>query len=266
MPRPTECVVDKMAMALKGLTASKVGDCGKVKLKTLDRQKAKEKEKEEREKAKLKLKEERAILKMKAKEDRENAKIKMKEKMKEEREVFRQKLKEEKKLKKLEERALAQERKREERQKEKEEKDKRRQDMQRELKELKLQKKKELAEAIKLPSVGAGEEQEEASSLEDDSVQQCLECGMPDLPPLQPLDVGVSWGDVPRFLFVCEFLYTFGSVLKLRRAVSLSELCCVRFLMHCRVITGIKGGKGGNEISTLHCYLCKCTINVSTVF
>ena len=74
LSRP-ECVVDKMAMALKGLTASKVGDCGKVKLKTLDRQKAKEKEKEEREKAKLKLKEERAILKMKAKEDRENAKM-----------------------------------------------------------------------------------------------------------------------------------------------------------------------------------------------
>ena len=43
-----------------------MGDCGKVKLKRLDQQKAKEKEKDKREKAKLKVIEEREILKMKA--------------------------------------------------------------------------------------------------------------------------------------------------------------------------------------------------------
>lgn len=228
--RPAEFMAGNMAAVLNSLSVSKDGVLGKVKLTKLDQQKAREKE--EREKAKLKLKEDRAISKMKEKQDRENEKMKMKEKMKEEREIVRQKLKEDKKLMKLKERELVQERKEEERRKIKEDKDQKRHDMQRELKELKLQKKKEWAEAVKLPSAGAGEEQE-VSFLEDDSVEQCLECGIPDLPPLRPLDVGVPWGDVPRFLFVCEFLHTFGSVLKLRRATSLSESCCDGIFLLC---------------------------------
>lgn len=164
---------------------------------------------EEREKAKERRKLEREAMKLKKKEEREAARLK---------------LREEKRQKMLEEREKAKERKKEEKEKEKAERERKRDERQRELKELKHQHKKDLAEAVALPSVEAGDEEWGVSPLEDDSVQQCLQCGIPDLPPLTPLDLDIPWGAVPRYLFVCEFLCTFGCVLKLRRAVSLSEL------------------------------------------
>ena len=170
--------------------------------------------------ARPKLSEEREKAKERRKLEREAVKLKKKE----EREAARLKLREEKRQKMLEERGKAKERKKEEKEKEKAERERKREERQRELKELKHQHKKDLAEAVALPSVEAGDEEWGVSPLEDDSVQQCLQCGIPDLPPLTPLDLDIPWGAVPRYLFVCEFLCTFGCVLKLRRAVNLSEL------------------------------------------
>ena len=172
--------------------------------------------KTEKEKLKERRKEEREKLKEKIKLERENAKLKLKE----ERDLARQKLKEEKRLKLLEEKEKKKEKKKEEKEKEKEKRERRREEKQKELKELKQQQNKVLAEATTLPSVEAGE----GSTWEDDSVQQCTECGIPDLPPLLPLDLPMPCEAVPRFLFVCEFLYTYGTILKLRRAISISEL------------------------------------------
>ena len=60
--------------------------------------------------------------------------------------------------------------------------------------------------------------------LVDDSLDSCVTTGVPPLPELPVLDLGVSAGFVPRLLVVCELLHTFASALKLKRKLNVGEL------------------------------------------
>ena len=60
--------------------------------------------------------------------------------------------------------------------------------------------------------------------LVDDSPDSCVTTGVPPLPELPALDLGVSAEFVPRLLVVCELLASFASALKLKRKLNVGEL------------------------------------------
>ena len=59
--------------------------------------------------------------------------------------------------------------------------------------------------------------------LVDDSLDNCVTTGVPPLPELPALDLGVSAEFVPRLLVVCELLHTFAGALKLKRKLNVGE-------------------------------------------
>ena len=63
----------------------------------------------------------------------------------------------------------------------------------------------------------------EENTLVDDSPDSCETTGVPPLPDMPALDLGVSAELVPQLLVVCELLYTFAGALKLKRNLNVGE-------------------------------------------
>lgn len=63
----------------------------------------------------------------------------------------------------------------------------------------------------------------EENTLVDDSPDSCETMGVPPLPDMPALDLGVSAELVPQLLVVCELLHTFASTLKLKRKLNVGE-------------------------------------------
>ena len=71
-----------------------------------------------------------------------------------------------------------------------------------------------------MSSAAAGNED---ITMVDDSPDSCETTGVPPLPELPMLDLGVSAELVPRLLVVCELLHTFAGALKLKRKLNVGE-------------------------------------------
>ena len=63
----------------------------------------------------------------------------------------------------------------------------------------------------------------EENTLVDDSPDSCETTGVPPLPELPALDLGVPAELVPQLLVVCELLHTFAGALKLKRKLNVGE-------------------------------------------
>ena len=94
-----------------------------------------------------------------------------------------------------------------------------------ELKQKKMAQKKKMQELVSVPAASTNtSEMRELPEEEPPGVYEAP--GVTDLPELPRLSLDVPDVLLPRFLFVCEFLYTFADAMKLKRKLMAGSCSC----------------------------------------